>query len=133
MSPYPNLFEPLDLGFTTLRNRTLMGSMHTGMEEDKDFTAISRYFEERAKGGVALIVTGGIAPNRQGWLKPFAAKISTSKEAQKHIQITDAVHRHDAKICIQLLHAGRYAYHPFCVAPSRLKSPISMFTPWKII
>ncbi|MGC6509704.1 MAG: FAD-dependent oxidoreductase [Myxococcota bacterium] len=132
MSPYPNLFEPLDLGFTTLRNRTLMGSMHTGMEEDKDFTAISRYFEERAKGGVALIVTGGIAPNRQGWLKPFAAKISTSKEAQKHIQITDAVHRHDAKICIQLLHAGRYAYHPFCVAPSRLKSPISMFTPWKM-
>ena len=132
MSPYPKLFEPLDLGFTTLRNRTLMGSMHTGMEEDKDFTAISRYFEERAKGGVALIVTGGISPNRQGWLKPFAAKISTSKEAQKHTQITDAVHKHDSKICVQLLHAGRYAYHPLCVAPSRLKSPISMFTPWKL-
>lgn len=130
MSPYPKLLEPLDLGFTKLRNRTLMGSMHTGMEEDKDFTAISQYFEARAKGGVALIVSGGIAPSWWGWLKPFAAKLSTAKEAQKHQQITEAVHKHDSKICVQLLHAGRYGYHPFCVAPSRIKSPISMFTPW---
>lgn len=109
-----------------------MGSMHTGMEEDKDFSAISTYFERRAKGGVGLIVTGGISPNRQGWLKPFAAKLSSLSEAKKHHSITDAVHKYDTRICVQLLHAGRYAYHPLCVAPSRKKSPISMFRPWAL-
>ncbi|WP_101926000.1 MULTISPECIES: NADPH-dependent 2,4-dienoyl-CoA reductase [Luteimonas] len=128
--PYPHLFAPLDLGFTTLRNRVLMGSMHTGLEDRAaDFPKLAAYFAERAAGGVGLIVTGGFAPNITGWLKPFGGKLSWSWEARKHRQVTDAVHAHDAKICAQLLHAGRYAYHPLSVAPSKLKAPINPFTP----
>jgi len=129
-SPYPHLFSPLDLGFTTLRNRVLMGSMHTGLEDRKhDFPRLAAYFAERAAGGVALIVTGGFAPNFEGWLTPFASRLAWPWEARKHRQVTDAVHGHGAKICLQLLHAGRYAYHPLSVAPSKIKAPINPFTP----
>ncbi|MBP6798427.1 MAG: NADPH-dependent 2,4-dienoyl-CoA reductase [Luteimonas sp.] len=127
---YPHLFAPLDLGFTTLRNRVLMGSMHTGLEDRKrDFPKLAAYFAERAAGGVALIVTGGFSPNLEGWLTPFGSRLGWPWEARKHRQVTDAVHAHDAKICLQLLHAGRYAYHPLSVAPSKLKAPINPFTP----
>ncbi len=129
-SSYPHLFAPLDLGFTTLRNRVLMGSMHTGLEDRaRDFPQLAAYFAERAAGGVGLIVTGGFSPNIVGWLKPFAGKLSWPWEARRHRQVTQAVHAHGAKICLQLLHAGRYAYHPLQVAPSRLKAPINPFTP----
>ena len=128
--PYPRLFRPLDLGFTTLRNRVLMGSMHTGLEDHaRDFPKLAAYFAERAAGGVGLIVTGGFAPNISGWLKPFAGTLAWRWQAGRHRQVTDAVHAHGAKICLQLLHAGRYAYHPLSVAPSRLKAPINPFTP----
>ncbi|MGY1409924.1 MULTISPECIES: FAD-dependent oxidoreductase [unclassified Luteimonas] len=127
---YPHLFAPLDLGFATLRNRVLMGSMHTGLEDRKrDFPRLAAYFAERAAGGVALIVTGGFSPNFEGWLTPFASRLAWPWEARKHRQVTDAVHAHGAKICLQLLHAGRYAYHPLSVAPSKVKSPITPFTP----
>jgi 2,4-dienoyl-CoA reductase (NADPH2) len=133
MEKYPHIFEPLDLGFTKLSNRILMGSMHTGLEEDKpDLSRLAAYFEARAKGGVGLMVTGGIAPNWKGSLSPFAAKMTTKKEARKHRIITDAVHKYDSKICMQILHAGRYAYHPFSVAPSRIKAPINPFTPFTL-
>jgi len=129
-TPYPHLFQPLDLGFARLRNRVLMGSMHTGLEDRRrDFPKLAAYFAERAAGGVALIVTGGFSPNFEGWLTPFASRLAWPWEARKHRQVTDAVHAHDAKICLQLLHAGRYAYHPLSVAPSKLKAPISPFTP----
>jgi 2,4-dienoyl-CoA reductase (NADPH2) len=129
-APYPHLFAPLDLGFTTLRNRVLMGSMHTGLEDRaSDFPRLAAYFAERAAGGAGLIVTGGFSPNLVGWLKPFASKLSWPWEVRKHRLVTAAVHAHGAKICLQLLHAGRYAYHPLSVAPSRLKSPINPFTP----
>ncbi|WP_345295618.1 NADPH-dependent 2,4-dienoyl-CoA reductase [Luteimonas vadosa] len=129
-TPYPCLFTPLDLGFTRLRNRVLMGSMHTGLEDRaRDFPKLAAYFAERAAGGVGLIVTGGFSPNIEGWLKPFASKLSWPWEVRKHRQVTDAVHAHDARICLQLLHAGRYAYHPLQVAPSRRKAPINPFTP----
>lgn len=129
-SPYPHLFSPLDLGFTTLRNRVLMGSMHTGLEDRaRDFPKLAAYFAERAAGGAGLIVTGGFSPNMMGWLAPFGGKLSWPWEARKHRQVTSAVHAHGAKICLQLLHAGRYAFHPLLVAPSRVKSPISPFTP----
>ncbi|MGY0632580.1 oxidoreductase [Luteimonas sp. A478] len=128
--PYPHMFEPLDLGFTTLRNRVLMGSMHTGLEDRRgDFPKLAAYFAERAAGGVGLIVTGGFAPNVAGWLKPFASRLSRPWHTGKHRQVTRAVHDNGAKICLQLLHAGRYAYHPLSVAPSRIKSPITPFTP----
>ena len=129
-TPYPHLLAPLDLGFTTLRNRVLMGSMHTGLEDHRrDFPRLAAYFAERAAGGVGMMVTGGFAPNIVGWLKPFAGKLSWPWEARKHRQVTNAVHEHGAKICLQLLHAGRYAYHPLSVAPSKLKAPINPFTP----
>jgi 2,4-dienoyl-CoA reductase (NADPH2) len=129
-SPYPHLFQPLDLGFTTLRNRVLMGSMHTGLEDRRrDFPKLAAYFAERAAGGAGLIVTGGFAPNVVGWLKPFASRLSQRWHVPPHRQITRAVHAHGAKICLQLLHAGRYAYHPLSVAPSKLKAPINPFTP----
>lgn len=127
---YPHLFAPLDLGFTTLRNRVLMGSMHTGLEDHRrDFPKLAAYFAERAAGGVGLIVTGGFSPNVVGWLKPFAGKLSWPWEANKHRQVTEVVHAHGAKICLQLLHAGRYAYHPLSVSASKLKAPINPFTP----
>ena len=127
---YPHLLAPLDLGFTTLKNRVLMGSMHTGLEEEKNgYLRMAAYFEERAKGGVGLIVTGGIAPNRQGWVAPFSSKLTTKRVARKHRQITEAVHKHDGKICLQILHSGRYGYHPLAVSASSIKSPIGMFKP----
>jgi 2,4-dienoyl-CoA reductase (NADPH2) len=133
MTKYTHIFEPLDLGFTTLKNRILMGSMHTGLEEEKNgLEKIATYYAERAKGGVGLIVSGGIAPNVQGWTGPFSARMSTKKHAKQHKVITDAVHAAGGKICMQILHAGRYGYHPFAVAPSALKSPISPFKPFKL-
>ncbi len=130
---YPHLFEPLNLGFTTLKNRILMGSMHTGLEESKNgFEKQAAYFAERAKGGVGLIVTGGVAPNRAGWTQPFASKLTCKSEAKQHKIITDSVHKEGGKICLQILHTGRYGYHPLAVAPSAIKSPISPFKPWKL-
>ncbi|MFD0325718.1 oxidoreductase [Lysobacter gummosus] len=127
---YPHLFAPLDLGFCTLPNRVLMGSMHTGLEDKAaDFPKLAAYFAERAAGGVGLIVTGGFAPNIVGWLKPFGGKLSWPWEAGKHKQVTRAVHEHGGRICMQILHAGRYGYHPLQVAPSKLKAPINPFTP----
>ena len=130
---YKHIFEPLDLGFTTLKNRILMGSMHTGLEEEKNgIDKIATYYSERAKGGVGLIVTGGISPNIQGWTGPFAARMSTKKHAIQHQKITEAVHKEGGKICMQILHSGRYGYHPFNVAPSKIKSPITPFKPFKL-
>jgi 2,4-dienoyl-CoA reductase (NADPH2) len=126
---YPHLLAPLDLGFTTLKNRVLMGSMHTGLEDGNKHDRLAAYFAERARGGVGLIITGGYAPNRAGWVKPFAGKLTTRSEAAKHRQVTDAVHAEEGKIAMQILHAGRYAYHPLSVAPSRIRSPITPFTP----
>ncbi|MDQ2588725.1 NADPH-dependent 2,4-dienoyl-CoA reductase [Saccharothrix yanglingensis] len=130
MTEYPTLLSPLDLGFTTLPNRVLMGSMHTGNEDRaKDFDALAAYFAERARGGVGLIVTGGFAPNRVGSLYPFASKLTTRGEARNHRAITQAVHENGGKIALQLLHAGRYAYHPFSVSASAIRAPISKFRP----
>ncbi|MDC6169595.1 NADPH-dependent 2,4-dienoyl-CoA reductase [Paucibacter sp. XJ19-41] len=127
---YPHLLQPLDLGFTTLKNRVLMGSMHTGLEDGrKHFERMAVYFAERARGEVGLIVTGGFAPNIEGWAKPFAGTLASSGAARRHRQITQAVHAEGGKIALQILHTGRYGYHPFCVAPSRIQSPISPFTP----
>ncbi|WP_373942722.1 NADPH-dependent 2,4-dienoyl-CoA reductase [Polaribacter sejongensis] len=130
---YKHIFEPLDLGFTTLKNRILMGSMHTGLEEERNgLERIAAYYAERARGGVGLIVTGGIAPNIQGWTAPLSARMSTKKHAKKHQKITAAVHKEGGKICMQILHSGRYGYHPFNVAPSKIKSPITPFKPFKL-
>jgi 2,4-dienoyl-CoA reductase (NADPH2) len=130
---YQKLLQPLDLGFTTLRNRVIMGSMHTGLEEEKQgFSKLAAFYAERAKGGVGLIITGGISPNFRGNLVPFGSQLSFWWQIGKHKQITEAVHAHGAKICLQLLHAGRYGYHPFSVAPSDIKSPITPFKPGKM-
>ncbi len=129
-TPYAALFQPLDLGFTQLKNRMLMGSMHTGLEEDKSLERLAQFYRERALGGVGLIVTGGFAPNRSGRLAPFAAKLTNAKEQHKHEMVTQAVHDSGGKIALQILHAGRYGYHPFITAPSGIKSPISPFKPW---
>ncbi|WP_329053015.1 NADPH-dependent 2,4-dienoyl-CoA reductase [Amycolatopsis sp. NBC_01488] len=130
MSPYPNLLSPLDLGFTTLRNRVLMGSMHTGLEDKAaHFPELAEYYAERARGGVGLIVTGGFAPNRTGWLLPLASKLTTSAEAKQHRQLTEPVHEAGGKIALQVLHAGRYAYHPLSVSASSIKAPINPFRP----
>jgi len=127
---YPNLLKPLKVGNITLKNRVLMGSMHTGMEEESDgFENMAAYFAARARGGVGLIVTGGFAPNRAGWAMPFSEKLSTKKEAKKHQQITEAVHAEGGLICMQILHTGRYGYHPFVVSSSAIKSPITPFKP----
>ena len=126
---YPKLFEPLDLGFTKLDNRILMGSMHTGLEDGNNHEKLAAYFCERARGGVGLMVTGGYAPNIVGWVKPFAGMLVTRRAAKKHKTVTDAVHAEGGKIAMQILHAGRYAYHPLAVAPSKIKSPITPFTP----
>ncbi len=132
-SPYPHLLAPLDLGFCTLPNRVLMGSMHTGLEDRaSNYPKLAAYFAERARGGVGLIVTGGISPNLVGWLKPFAGKLSWPWEVRRHRLVTRAVHEHGGRICMQLLHAGRYAYHPLSVSASRLKAPINPFTPWTL-
>ncbi len=127
---YPHLLSPLDLGHTTLKNRVLMGSMHTGLEDGRrHFPRMAAFYAERARGGVGLIVTGGFAPNIEGWAKPFAGTLSTSAAARRHRVVTDAVHAEGGQIALQILHTGRYGYHPLCVAPSRLQSPISPFTP----
>ena len=127
---YQKLLQPLDLGFTTLRNRVIMGSMHTGLEEEKQgFSKLAAFYAERAQGGVGLIITGGISPNFRGNLVPFGSQLSFWWQTGKHQQVTQAVHQHGAKICLQLLHAGRYGYHPFSVAPSKIKSPITPFKP----
>ena len=130
MTAYPHLLAPLDLGFTQLRNRVLMGSMHTGLEDDpRLFPRLAEYFAERARGGVGLIVTGGFAPNIAGWAAPFSGRLASRAAAARHRPITAAVHTEGGKIALQILHTGRYGYHPLAVAPSRLKSPISPFTP----
>lgn len=127
---YPHLMAPLDLGFTTLNNRVLMGSMHTGLEDRaKDFDALAAYFRERARGGVGLMVTGGVAPSLRGWLAPFSSKLSWPWEVTRHRKLTAAVHQEGSKIAMQILHAGRYGYHPLSVAPSAIKSPITPFKP----
>ena len=133
MTQYPNLLKPLDLGFTTLKNRVLMGSMHVGLEEEGGrYEKFAAYFAARARGGVGLIVTGGVSPNAQGQLKPFAATLSTRRAARRHSHVTRAVHEEGGRIALQILHAGRYAYHPLSVAPSRVKSPITPFSPFAL-
>ena len=129
---YPHLLAPLDLGFTRIKNRVLMGSMHTGLEEGRDLSRLAAYFRERAEGDVGLMVTGGFAPNIVGWAKPFAGMMSTSGAARRHRVVTQAVHAAGGKIALQILHTGRYAFHPLAVAPSRLKAPISPFTPFEL-
>ncbi|MBI6750803.1 MULTISPECIES: NADPH-dependent 2,4-dienoyl-CoA reductase [Pseudomonas syringae group] len=127
---YPHLLAPLDLGFTTLRNRTLMGSMHTGLEERPGgFERMATYFAERARGGVGLMVTGGIAPNEEGGVYDGAAKLTNVEEADRHRLVTRAVHEAGGKICLQILHAGRYAYSRKQVAPSAIQAPINPFMP----
>ena len=129
-SPYPHLLAPLDLGFVKLRNRVLMGSMHTGLEDDaKHFPRLEAYFAERARGQVGLIVTGGFAPNIEGWAAPFSGRLTTRAAAAKHRPITRTVHAEGGHIALQILHTGRYGYHPLSVSASRLKSPITPFTP----
>ena len=130
MTPYPHLFAPLDLGFVTLPNRVVMGSMHVGLEEAPDgFVRLAAFYAERAAAGVGLIVTGGIAPNAEGRLAPNGATLTTPAEAEPHRLVTDAVHAAGGLICLQILHGGRYALHPDSVAPSPLQAPISPFTP----
>ena len=130
MSLYPTLLTPLDLGFTQLKNRVLMGSMHTGLEEEKGgFDKLAAFYAERARGGVALIVTGGIAPNLRGRLVPHGSQLSFPWQVAKHKKVTGAVHQEGGKIALQILHAGRYAYHPFSLAPSAIRAPISPFKP----
>jgi 2,4-dienoyl-CoA reductase (NADPH2) len=127
---YPRLFAPLDLGFARLPNRIVMGSMHTGLEDRaRDFPKLAAYFAERARGGAGLLVSGGIAPNRAGWAKPFAGKLSSAHEVDRHRLVTAAVHAAGGRICMQILHTGRYAYHPFPVAPSAIRAPINRFKP----
>ncbi len=133
MSAYPHLLQPLDLGFTTLKNRVLMGSMHTGLEESENgFEKLAAFYAERAKGGVGLIVTGGIAPDLFGTVMPKAARMTNSRHVQSHLKITKAVHDEGGKICMQILHAGRYAYQPWSVAPSAIQAPINPFKPWAL-
>ncbi len=133
MSAYPHLLKPLDLGFTILKNRVLMGSMHTGLEEQKNgFERLAAFYAERAKGGVGLIVTGGISPDYFGTVMPKAARMTNSSHVKKHKIITDAVHTEGGKICMQILHAGRYAYQPWSVAPSPIQSPITPFKPFAL-
>ena len=135
MSEYPHLLAPLDLGHLTLPNRVVMGSMHTGLEDHaRDFPKLAAYFAERARGGAALMVTGGFAPNVEGTLYPMASKLTTRREARQHRQVTDAVHEAGGRIALQILHAGRYSYTPWCVAPSasrarsRVQAPCAVAT-----
>lgn len=130
---YPNLFSPLSVGPFQLPNRVVMGSMHTGLEEAKDsHTKLAVYFAERAKGGVGLIITGGVSPNFAGRVSPFSGQLSWHWQVRGHAKVTEAVHAYGGRIVMQILHAGRYAYHPLCVAPSRLKAPINRFTPFAL-
>ncbi|MGK0444732.1 MAG: 2,4-dienoyl-CoA reductase (NADPH2) [Bermanella sp.] len=130
MSQYPHLLEPLDLGFTTLKNRVIMGSMHTGLEDRPwHFKQLAEYFAERARGGVALMVTGGFSPNRRGELVALGSRLNNALQVPMHRKVTKAVHDAGGKICLQILHAGRYGYSPYSVAPSAIKSPITPFKP----
>ncbi len=127
---YPHLFAPLKVGSITLPNRVLMGSMHTGLEDKAaDYDKLAAYFAERARGGVGLMVTGGISPSIRGWLKPFGGRMSMPWHVARHRKVTRAVHAEGGRICMQILHPGRYAYHPFAVAPSAIKAPITPFKP----
>lgn len=129
-SHYPNLLKPLDLGFTQLKNRVVMGSMHTGLEDRfYNYGKLAAYFAERARGGTGLLITGGISPNRQGWLLPFGGTMNHLGDVINHRRVTSAVHQEGGKILMQILHAGRYGYHPLAVSASNIKSPISMFKP----
>jgi 2,4-dienoyl-CoA reductase (NADPH2) len=129
-TPYANILKPLHLGFTTIKNRVVMGSMHTGLEDRfYNYPKLAAYFGERAKGGVGLIITGGISPNRQGWLLPAGGTMNTVGDIAPHRLVTHAVHKHGAKILMQILHSGRYGYQPFVVSSSAIKSPISPFKP----
>jgi 2,4-dienoyl-CoA reductase (NADPH2) len=132
MTQYPHLLAPLDLGFTTLKNRVLMGSMHTGLEETGDWNRVAAFYATRARGGVALMVTGGMAPNPEGGVFPGAAGLYTDTDIANHRIVTTRVHDAGGKIAMQILHAGRYAYGPKCVAPSAIKSPISPFAPQEL-
>jgi len=132
MNTYPHLLAPLDLGFTTLKNRVLMGSMHTGLEETKDWNRVAEFYAERARGEVGLMVTGGIGPNLEGSVLPGAAMMTTDADVENHSIVTQRVHDAGGKIAMQILHAGRYAYGPKCVAPSAVKSPISPFPPTEL-
>ncbi|MDQ7071086.1 MAG: NADPH-dependent 2,4-dienoyl-CoA reductase [Rhodobacterales bacterium] len=129
MTTYPHLLAPLDLGHTILKNRVLMGSMHTGLEETKDWNRVAEFYAARARGGVGLMVTGGMAPNREGGVFPGAAGLFTADDIANHTIVTDRVHAAGGKIAMQILHAGRYAYSPECVSASAVKSPISPFPP----
>ena len=130
MTAYPHLLAPLDLGHATLPNRVVMGSMHTGLEDHaRDFPKLAAYFAARARGGAGLMVTGGFAPSIEGSFYPMASKLTTSREARQHRAITDAVHAEGGRIALQILHAGRYSYTPWCVSASAIKSPISKFRP----
>ncbi|MCW2781257.1 MAG: 2,4-dienoyl-CoA reductase [Marmoricola sp.] len=130
MTAYPHLFQPITIGDLTLRNRTVMGSMHTGLEDFFwDIPKLAAYFRERAAGGVGLIITGGYSPNKRGWLKPFASEMSTRLQSERHKQVTGAVHEEGGAIAMQILHAGRYGYTPFSVSASARKSPITPFKP----
>ena len=132
-SPYPHMLAPLDLGFTTLKNRVIMGSMHTGLEEAKNgFQRLAAFYAERAKGGVGLIVTGGVSPNDKGLVFPGAISLDDPSKVAEHKLVTDAVHAEDGKICMQILHTGRYAYSPDSIAPSAIKAPINPFTPKEV-
>ncbi|WP_107705157.1 NADPH-dependent 2,4-dienoyl-CoA reductase [Nocardioides allogilvus] len=130
MTPYPHLLAPMTIGDLTLRNRVVMGSMHTGLEDKPwDIDKLAAYFAERARGEVGLIITGGYAPNKRGWLKPFASELTTRLQAARHHRVTDAVHAEGGAIAMQILHAGRYGYHPLSVSASAKKSPITPFKP----
>ncbi|MEW6998085.1 FAD-dependent oxidoreductase [Colwelliaceae bacterium BS250] len=129
-NPFPHLLEPLDLGFIKIRNRTLMGSMHIGLEEERGgMDKMAAFYAERARGGAGIIVTGGIAPNIAGWVMPFGGTMSRKSHAEKHKVVTEAVHKEGGVICMQILHTGRYGYHPFNVAPSKIQAPINPFKP----
>ncbi|MDZ4088030.1 MAG: NADPH-dependent 2,4-dienoyl-CoA reductase, partial [Tabrizicola sp.] len=129
MTDYPHLLSPITLAGVTLRNRSLMGSMHTGLEETGDWGRVAAFYAARARGGAGLIVTGGMAPNREGGVFPGAAGLYTDQDITNHRRVTDAVHAEGGHIAMQILHAGRYAYGKECVAPSAIKSPISPFPP----
>ena len=130
MTPYPHLLAPMTIGDLTLRNRVVMGSMHTGLEDKPwDMDKLAAYFAERARGEVGLIITGGYAPNKRGWLKPFASEMTTRLHAMRHRRVTAAVHDEGGAIAMQILHAGRYGYHPLSVSASAKKSPITPFKP----
>ncbi|MCB2135668.1 MAG: NADPH-dependent 2,4-dienoyl-CoA reductase, partial [Rhodobacteraceae bacterium] len=129
MSSFPHIFSPLDLGHVTLPNRVLMGSMHTNLEETRDWSRVAAFYAARAEGGVALMVTGGMAPNREGGVFPGAAGLFTPEDIANHRIVTGRVHEAGGRIVMQILHAGRYAYGKDCVAPSAIRSPISPFTP----